>query len=550
MFIFIKTRIFISGFLFFWVFHLASNAQIAPHKYWVQFADKQHSDFSLDKPDEFLSLRAVERREIYNIAYDSLDLPVSQYYCNTIQQLGGKILLRSKWLNGVVVYTTDTTVLDTIRKLSFVKQLRHIRKKKLQTNTVSVVKNSFSSGFNTIYGQANRQITMLKGDFLHHLGYRGEHTLITILDAGFTNADTIPALSAIFKDNRIVATKNFVNQNVSVFGRHSHGTAVLSTMAANDPYQMVGTAPNADFALAITEDAYSEFVIEEYNWVRGLEFADSLGSKIVTTSLGYTQFDTSSQNHTYQDMDGKTTIAAQGAHIAVEKGLLLLVAAANEGNSAWHYIATPADAIDILAVGAVDSAGHYASFSSTGPSVDGRVKPEVAAMGKQSTIIYPDGNIYQGNGTSFATPILCGLTACLWEAFPRKTNLEIRDAILKSSSQYEHPDSLLGYGIPDFQKAFSLLAGTNYLPDTTNPFVFYPNPFTKDFTLALFNYYSGKVDLQIYDTTGRLVLDEDLSNQAMQKIFYLHKLDTWHSGVYFVKLTIDKKTYSQKIIKQ
>ncbi len=317
-----------------------------------------------------------------------------------------------------------------------------------------------TSGESYDYGQAFNQINMLNGIPLHDLGYDGAGMTIAVLDAGFLNANVLSAFDSLWLNNQIIGYKDFVSPLApDIFGSHTHGTSVLSTMGANLPAEMVGTAPKADYWLLRSEDDATEYLIEELNWASAAEYADSVGVDVINSSLVYNTFDDPAQDHTYAYMDGNTTPITIAADLAASKGILVVNSAGNSGSSSWHYIGAPADGDSVFSIGAVNSSGVYASFSSTGPTYDGRIKPNVVAQGQGSTIISAySGNVISGNGTSFSSPITAGMVASLWQAHPDKKNTEIMEAIQQSATQALNPDSLLGFGIPDYFAAHTLLS--------------------------------------------------------------------------------------------
>ena len=268
------------------------------------------------------------------------------------------------------------------------------------------------------YGNASNQIEMLKGEVLHQNNFTGEGMQIAILDAGFPNVDNFAAFKHIQDNNQILGGYDFVQRNEDFYTGYSHGMSVLSTIAGFLENEFVGTAPDAEFYLFITEDYDNETPLEESLWVEAAEKADSLGVDVINTSLGYTTFDNPNYNYTYNDMDGKTTFISRGAEIAFSRGLLLVNAAGNEGDTLWHYISAPADAESVLSIGAVNAVGTIAPFSSYGPTSDGSIKPDVCAQGSECIHYKCSGNIATSNGTSFASPILAGVITCLWQAFP------------------------------------------------------------------------------------------------------------------------------------
>jgi len=260
-----------------------------------------------------------------------------------------------------------------------------------------------------------------------------------------------------------LGTWDFVANEASVNEDNVHGMSCLSTIAANLPGLFVGTAPKSSFYLYRTEDISGEYPIEEQNWVAAAEKADSLGVDVFSVSLGYTTFDNSSFNHDYTDMNGNTTIISKGCDLAAKKGILVVVAAGNEGNGAWKYITAPADADSVLAVGAVNTARQVAGFSSYGPSSDGQIKPDVAAVGQGAVIANQNtGGPVFNNGTSYACPIMAGIVSCLWQAFPEVNNMTIIDEVRKSSDRANMPDDRTGYGVPNAKKAFVSLLKKTY----------------------------------------------------------------------------------------
>jgi len=429
---------------------------------WVEFADKAKSPYTIDQPQQFLSERALQRRKNQGIEIDSTDLPVSPFYLDSLVVLGAAIHNTSKWLNAVSI-KIPKSLEDQIDSLSFVKKTRYVGKpigsfKFVQRQNRK--RDSLPEVFllENHYGHAERQIRMLKGDFLHQNGFSGIGKWIAVLDGGFSNIDIMPFFDSLRINNRLVFNRDFVEQDTFVYESSSHGTEVLSTMAANYPRLMVGTAPGAVYTCLKTEDTRSEYLIEECNWVAAMEYADSLGVDIANSSLGYTTFSDDSMNYEYEGLDGKTGIATRAAFLAGQKGMIVVNSAGNDGNNSWKHIDVPADAENILSVGAITDNLERARFSSIGPSSDGRIKPEVVALGQGVAVasIY-ETKVNRSRGTSFSSPIIAGLVASLWQAFPNRTNREIMDAIIQSSSQIDSPDNELGYGIPNFQVAYQFL---------------------------------------------------------------------------------------------
>lgn len=535
-------------------------AQIAPNKYCIYFTDKNNNGYSINSPEDFLSERSIQRRIMQNIEITYNDLPLTQKYVDSVAGFGNIILNKSKWLNCVTVEVSDLSSLDSLIGVSFIKQVKSvvIENDKSTNNinkfpTTSNIKSISKSKAESIldYGQADNQITMLNGHILHNLGYQGEGMLIAIIDGGFYKADTNTAFDSLRINNQIKATKNFVNGTDYVYGYHEHGAQVLSIIAANKPGQIIGTAPKADYLLLMSEDVNSEYRIEEYNWISAAEYADSCGVDVINTSLGYNTFSNTDQNYTYSDLDGNTTIIAQGADIAASKGMLVVVSAGNEGYTSWHYIATPADADSVLAVGAVDASGNYASLSSTGPTADGRIKPSVVAVGQGTKYYSSSEYVSSGNGTSFSAPIISGLAACLWQANPTLTNMQIIDYIQRSACQYTTPDSLLGYGIPDFALANMLTNNILYSDFANDNLVnIFPNPFNNDFYIDFYSADSQSVHMQIFDIVGKLKYEQDINlNLTSYNRININNTESLESGIYFVQFTTSTNRFIKKIIK-
>ena len=300
------------------------------------------------------------------------------------------------------------------------------------------------------YGYALEQIKLLNGLKLHRAGFRGQGMRVAVIDAGFLNVDRI----SMFDSLHLLGTYNVVSPQQSVFAEDEHGTKVLSCLAANAPGWMVGTAPEASYWLIKSEDSRSEYPIEEDYYVAALEFADSVGVAVITSSLGYFAFDVDSMSYTQADLDGCTAFISRAAHRAVEKGLLLFSSAGNEGNGTWEKITFPADTEGVLTVGSVTSQKERSRFSSKGLTADGRIKPDLVALGSGSCVVIGSGEISYGSGTSFATPILAGMGICLWQALPQLTPQELIDLLRQSGSQAERPDAELGYGLPDCYKTY------------------------------------------------------------------------------------------------
>jgi hypothetical protein len=377
---------------------------------------------------------------------------------------------------------------------------------------------------------------MLNLETLHAQGYRGQGMLIAVLDAGFFNANILPAFDSLFADGRVVATKDFVDGGTNVYDDHTHGMNVLSVLAGNIPGGLIGSAPEASYLLLRTEDAGTEYLIEEFNWVVGAEYADSAGADIISSSLGYTTFDNSTMDHVYADLNGSTAIASKGAAWAASKGILVVNSAGNWGGSSWNYLGVPADADSIIATGAVDSMENLAGFSSRGPSADGRIKPDVSAQGVAVVMSNSSGGMMNGNGTSFSCPLISGAAACLWQANLTLSSMQVREAIIQSCDQYQNPDNNKGYGIPDFGQALFVLTGKSFTKPDADMFVScYPNPADADLHVSLFSTREQDINLLLTDLTGRVV-DFRMENGGTGTFHhYQIRMSDLSSGVYLLR---------------
>lgn len=447
------------------------SAQFTRHIIWLK--NKGNNTYSISNPSSFLSPRSIDRRTRFTISIDSTDLPVSSTYVTQIRNISGVTILNiSKWLNAICIQSADVTALQTIQNLPFVQQVAglaarpsstgKIKDKFIREEDIFPLSNQqlFSKLNGDFYNYGNNaslEVKLHRAEFLHNIGLRGAGMQVAVLDGGFYNYNTLPAFDSINRNGQVLGTWDFVSRNQFVQDDHPHGMQCLSTIAANLPGQFVGKAPQASFYLYRTEDVNSEYPIEEFNWVCGAERADSAGADLISSSLGYYDFDNPVFNYTYQQMNGRTTISVKGADLAAKKGMLVFNSAGNEGNNSWRYIITPADGDSVIAVGAVNSAGTVASFSSYGPSGDGRIKPELASVGLSAVVQTTSGSIGAANGTSFACPNMAGLATCLWQGFPEFNNMKILDALKKAASRYTTPNDRIGYGIPDLKNAFALL---------------------------------------------------------------------------------------------
>lgn len=538
---------------------LASSlvAQVAENRYIVFFTDKDNTPYSIDDPGAYLSQRAIARRVSQNIAIDSLDLPVNPAYIQAVKNLGEvDVLYPLKWSNGILIETTDPDVIQGVTDLSIVDRLevsrRLFKPDETVTKAYGLPKNDAD------YGPSLNQIEMLNGLGLHNDGFRGAGIWIAILDGGFDKADSVSVLDSLFADQRIHSTYNFVDDTSFAFTRSSHGTKVLSTMAGDQIEALIGTAPEATYILEVTEDVYQERRIEEAFWEVGAEYADSVGADIINSSLGYTEFDVLEDYYSISNLDGNTALVTRMADVAASRGMLVVVAAGNSGDDPWHYIGFPADGDSVLAIGAVYPNEVVTDFSSRGPSADGRVKPNVMAQGGFTIITDMEDGIQTGSGTSFASPVLAGMAACLWQAFPEATAWQVFQAIEKSASLFEMPNDSMGFGIPDFELARQLL---QQVLGVENPMVLdeiqtlriAPNPYSNGLIKIDFPASAhSKFEASVYSLSGNTILyRRKFSHISAFENRLSRCLQNSASGTYIVFLqSEDNGTFVGKVVKE
>ena len=541
---------------------LNTIAQIAPDKYYIQFTDKNNSQYSIDNPIEFLTQRSIDRRIRQGIDIVENDIPVNDTYLQGVADVGVELLNPTKWLNGVTVYTTNTGLIAEIEALPYVVSTvkfncsdNYINDKFEKVNALlpntDLINNKSVQSMD--YGLAFGQIDQLNGIPLHNDGYQGEGMVIAVLDAGYSGALEHPVLAYLFENDRILGTKDFVYKGGSVYNDSEHGKMVLSCMGGNLAGEMIGTAPQAEYWLLRPEEAPHENIIEEYNWMSAAEFADSVGADVINSSLGYIDFDNPIFDHTHAAMNGDSTVVTRAADFAASKGILVVNSAGNSGdNSSFPWIGAPADGDSVLTIGAVDLNDQRASFSSIGPTADGRIKPTVMACGQGATIA--TGNIgvsTWGNGTSFSSPIMAGMATCLWQAHPEMNNMELQEAIKMSGSYANDPDDYMGWGIPNFYGADSILTsiGDNIFTDS---FInAYPNPFTNKIEVAIDIDSAEAISFELFSLSGSIVLSEVHSASNDNNTIQLsNNVGLLPQGVYFLKVITTNKTAVVKLIKE
>ena len=526
--------------IFLMLFGSFAEAQV--NRYMVFFTDKNDSPYSLTNPEEYLSETAIARREKQSIIIDETDLPVNPEYVSGLAELDIQVYHTSKWFNGVLIQEDQSRIFD-VQSLSYVSKVEYVAPdKKLQELSKSGRIRPFLSRLKTAK-ETSAQNEMLSIDEMHGLNYKGQGMVVAVFDGGFESVDEAEAFSHIFEEERMLATYDFVTNSGSVYQFDDHGTRVFSAIGAFDASNFIGTAYEASFILCVTEDVSSEYRIEEYNWLFAAEFADSIGVDVINTSLGFNLFDDESMDYDFDDLDGKTAVITRASNMAGEKGMLLVASVGNEGNNSWGTITPPADSQYVLAVGSVNQDAEVSSFSSTGPSTDERIKPDVVALGSSVSLIGSSGNVVTSSGTSFASPLVAGLATGIWQANPTLTNQEVIDAIRMSGSKAQSPDNSFGYGIPDFLSA----AGNPVLSvdDIIEKKIkVYPNPFRGDkFFIDLNSKYVGDgLEIQLYDLLGNLIAKKSFSSTANQGIIEFRTDANLVPGTYLLRV------YSKKLI--
>lgn len=531
-------------------------------RYLILFKDKASSPYAVSRASEFLSEKAIARRNKQNISITENDFPPNPEYLTAIKNTGASVIFPSRWFNGVLV-EASATQLASIQSLSFFKgiegnhPLANLTSPSSGVSRVATTSRVKSTDADIDYGLMKQQLALIGVDQLHNLGFQGENMLIGVLDAGFSRADQLTYMKPVFDENRIVDTYDFVSRETDVYDDDSHGINALSTIAANQPGTMVGAAFKASFALYRSENVSIESPYEEVTWLLAAERADSVGVDIISSSLGYNifegEFDSDEYNYTYQDMDGKTTIISRAARYAAQKGIMVVSSAGNEGNNSWRYITAPADVDSVVSVGATTLTKTYAAFSSIGPNALGQMKPDVAAVGSGTVIGNSSGtgSTTTSNGTSFSAPQIAGLLALLWQAYPTLTAQQIITALKKSGHQASAPDNLLGYGVPsgslanEIIKNDYLLLGTE--PDLLNNIILSPNPAQADLTLTIPTSLVGqKSTISLFMQNGKSVFTQQKNLTDSENI----PVDKLSAGLYLVKIDVQNRSKTIKFIKQ
>jgi serine protease AprX len=544
----VKFRYFL--FLYFLMVPALTQAQ---NKYAVYYKFKPQENFSLSKPEQFLTQKSIQRRQKENVKTDSLDLPVSAKYLKRLESMADEVLYSSKWLNATVVSANDMAVAEML-KLDFVKDVELLApgtsskspSASLRKNIQEVDELNLNIPYQlNSYVAQNELIGIPK---MHREGYQGKGITIAVFDAGFPGVDRIKGFQHLFAGNKILATKDLVRLNNSnVFTDNQHGTNVLSLISANDPDLIVAGAYEANLILCITEDVRSEFKIEEFNWLRAAEFADSLGTDIIHSSLGYWDFDDPTMNYQFTDLNGKTAIVSKAATIASEKGILVVVSAGNYGAKGISSITPPADAKSILSIGSVNSDLSLSGFSSKGPTVDQRIKPELVTIGAGVFLLRSNGQLQTSNGTSFSAPQITALAAGVLQAKPQLKKNELIQYLIESASNFKNPNNEIGYGIPNFEKLMKSIANfeTEIEPKDNK---IYPNPLIGNNGLYIEENEGLEMLLKLLDTRGIVVLEEVAKRNSIKEPFYIPLVKV-APGFYWLEMITKNDLKRTRLIK-
>jgi hypothetical protein len=512
--------------------------------YRIYFRDKGTNEIDNYTPEDLLSERAVERRTMANIQVPDLrDLPVFSEYIEQIVSSGFTFHSASRWMNTALFKTEELKDISDLEILPYVSEVKIVK----NAGGKDLVADKLD--FETIQDEFplfDQPIVMLNGKSVHNSGFNGKGILIAVLDGGFENADNITSLESLRNRKGIKGTFDFAGNDQNVYGYHNHGTAVLSVLAGNIPGSIEGSARDADYWLLRTEDTGSEFPVEEDFWIAAAEFADSLGADIISSSLGYYNFDDPLLDYKYSDMDGNSTFVTRAADIAASKGILVVNSAGNERNKTWVRIIAPSDGDSVMAVGAVAWDRKISSFSSAGPSSDNRIKPDLVAQGVSVPVQTKTNTVERSSGTSFSCPVLSGMCACIMQAVPQATNYDIISSLYSVADRYNSPDSLYGYGIPDIVEVINKLQ-EKYVLQTDKGSVVSPNPFNTELKIT-FREIPERLSVEVFDISGKMLLETNYSNY-ISRTLVLDNMENFGNGIYFIRLDTQGGSFIHKVIK-
>lgn len=541
------------------IFLISFQGNVAAQIYFAAYTDKANTPYSIHYPEAFLSQKSILRRAKHDIPIEHSDLPPNPEYVRQVAE-HSVILYQSKWLNGSVIRIDDSLNLEKIEALPFVDKLHPLKdyfdKKRLHKTKEEVLYPLKAFAFDSSdYGPSFHQANMLKIIELHKRGLQGDNMIIAVMDGGFNDLFKMRHFDSLLLDGRVLAQRDYVDLNHESVDGAWHGTHVMSCVAAVMPGLMIGTAPKASYILLRTEDVNSETRLEEFNWIAAAEFADSMGADILNTSLGYTDFSLadgstdSLMSYSWENLDGNSSYITRASDLAARKGMLVINSAGNSGGGAWRYIGMPADGDSVLAIGALDSLEERIGFSSFGRSKDPRVKPNVMAMGHRVVLAHKTSlgvdTIRLGSGTSFSGPILAGAAACLWQARPQLSNMDIFELIQRHSDRYANPDTAYGYGLPDFSKALKALQEDSLHYSAAQIF---PNPFNTRVIYRFHSMFEEALELELTNLKGQKVLQLNIVlNKGLNEIMLNTK--GLEKGLYILSAKSRHFSDRQRILK-
>jgi len=520
-----------------WLF-TAAPAWAQKNRYMVFFNDKTGTPHSVSTPSTFLSARALDRRAKGKVGpLKEEDLPVVPSYVTQVRATGAEAFFTTRWMNGVLVEATGAE-LAAIQLLPFVGSTEFVA----ANHRLLGGRKGWISKTQGVSAATDEQLTMLGIDSMHAEGYRGEGIRIAVFDSGFPGVESVAPFQSLREDGRIVMTRDFITNSGNVYQFDDHGTNVLSIMAATTA-NFTGGAPGAEYLLFVTEDVAAEFRIEEYNWLFAAEQADSAGADIIQSSLSYFEFDDPAMNYTHDDLDGNTAIISLAAKKALEKAIVVVVSAGNEGSTEWQRVTPPADTPGVLAVGAISTSGVRAPFSSTGPVASGVIKPDLVALGVGVSSITQNGALTSVSGTSAASPLVTSLTAGLLQRFYDSIPHRITSAMVASASNSESPNDEIGFGIPGY------FATLNYLEERYGPDV-YPNPAFTTLWLTFAPPTVGEIDqIAIFDMQGKVVMQVDNLTLTWNNSTEALDISGLAAGIYILRLVGRSATFTFRFVK-
>lgn len=511
------------------------------NRYIVYFKDKAGTPYEISNPIQFLSQRAIDRRQRQSIPITEEDIPVNTSYIGEVQAAGARPFFSSRWMNCLLVESSAAA-------MAVVQTLPHVLKtefvapgKKLNGGRIK----KFKKRKDYVQAPATQlQLEMIGIDEMHQEGYKGEGKWVAVFDSGYEGVNVNIPFDPLVQSSRIIYTRDFVTNSGNVFQFDEHGTEVLSVMAAFSSGSYTGGIYEASYLLFVTEDVSSEYRIEEYNWLFAAEKADSAGVDVINSSLGYNLFDDPDMDYVTADLNGKTAIVTQAASKAIAKGMLVVCSAGNEGGNSWKYVTPPADVDGILAVGAISPDGSKSSFSSVGPTADQRIKPDVVALGSGTSVVKPSGAIGATSGTSVASPLIASLAVGLWQAFPLLTARELTTAIISSADLAANPNNQKGYGLPHYKAVKNFIE----FSDLTDDISIFPNPSTDTIQIVFKQIPEDQPLISIYDQYGKLLQENALQvTWVNQPIGY--DISSLAAGIYFLKVRMADRFKTIRLMK-